>query len=251
MFFFFSHMSVGVYVCAYVLCVSHNLSQSIHAIQLKQRKNEHTHTLTNLLPKSMHAYLAAVRELEEEVQNAVGDAQSEGVLQVHLVALQHLLGVLGAPPEQHPRQVVLDHRDRRVRNVALLLRQRRIDVLLELAGQLADDQRAVGDLDAVQLDERQHALLRAQLHLVVDVLGASGRTHTFHITICCKSAPAVGRTRAVDLLEQTSSCRTKHSAGQDTYTLTHKKKRLIAHLKTLNDQFINRHTHRRAMRSCI
>lgn len=122
------------------------------------------------MPNYDHAYLATVRKLEEEVQNAVGNAQAERVLQVHLVALQHLLGVLGAPPEQHPRQMVLDHRDGGMRNVALVLRQRRIDVLLELAGQLADDQRAVGDLDAVQLDERQHALLRAQLHLVVDVL---------------------------------------------------------------------------------
>lgn len=91
-------------------------------------------------------YLAAVRELEEEVQDAVGDARAKGVLQVHLVALQHQVGVLCAPVEQHPHQVILNHRDGRVRNVLLFLRQTGVDVLLEALRQVLDNNRRVCDL---------------------------------------------------------------------------------------------------------
>lgn len=114
-------------------------------------------------------------ELERPVQQAVGQPGAERMLQVHLVALQHQIGVLAAPHQQHPEQVVLDHRDHGVRNVALLLRQLRVQVLVELLAQITDDDVRVGDLGAVQLDERQLALLGAQSHLVVDVLFRWGR----------------------------------------------------------------------------
>ena len=115
-------------------------------------------------------HLASKRELEEEVQDAIGDAGAQGMLQIDLVALEHLVEVLGAPAGHHPDQVVLDHGYRRVGDGALLRAQAGVDVLAELLAELAQDHRAVAGLLAVQLDERQLAALRAELHLMVHVL---------------------------------------------------------------------------------
>ena len=92
------------------------------------------------------------------------------MLEIDLVPLEHLVEVLGTPAGDNPYEVVLDHRDRRVRDGLLLGAQACVDVLVELGAELAENYRAVSDLLAVQLDERQLALLRAELHLVVDVL---------------------------------------------------------------------------------
>lgn len=93
------------------------------------------------------------------------------MLQIDLVALEHLVEVLGAPAGHHPDQVVLDHGYRRVGHGLLVGAQAGVAVLAVLGPELAQDYRAVGYLLAVQLHERQLALLRAELHLVVDVLG--------------------------------------------------------------------------------
>lgn len=116
------------------------------------------------------SYLASVLELEEKVEQRVRQTASEGVLQVHLVALDHVLGVLAAPEQQHPVQVVLQHRDHRVGNVALFLGQGRVQILLVALAELLDDDGRVGDLLSVHLNERQLSLLGAQLQLVVNVL---------------------------------------------------------------------------------
>lgn len=112
-------------------------------------KAQHSNWTEIRASRSGRTYLAAVRELEEEVEDAVGDAGAQGVLQVDLVALQHQVGVLCAPVEEHPHQVVLNHRDGRVRNVLLLQRQAGVNVLLEALRQLLDDNRRVCDLLAV------------------------------------------------------------------------------------------------------
>lgn len=94
-------------------------------------------------------HLARIRNLEEEIQKTVWQANAERILQVDLVALEHILGMLGAPPEQLPNQMVLDHCDHGMGNVALLLGQRRIEILLELLLQLLHDDTRVGDFRAV------------------------------------------------------------------------------------------------------
>lgn len=68
-------------------------------------------------------YLASGDELVAVVKDGVGQTGVEGVLQVELVALEHAVRVLAAPPHHHPREVVLDHRDHRVRQHPLLSRQ--------------------------------------------------------------------------------------------------------------------------------
>lgn len=104
-------------------------------------------------------YLSAEGELEEEVEYPVGYPGAERVLQVHLVALEHLVGVLGAPPHNHPREVVLDHRDGGVRHVALFGGEGVVQVVAEPLRELLDYYGAVGDLLAVEFDEGQLALL--------------------------------------------------------------------------------------------
>lgn len=63
----------------------------------------------------MESYLSAERELEEEIEDPVGYPGAEGVLQIDLVALEDLVGVLGAPPHHHPGEMVLYHGDGGVR----------------------------------------------------------------------------------------------------------------------------------------
>lgn len=69
-------------------------------------------------------HLAARGELVAEVKYRVWQAGVERVLQIDVVSLDDAVGILGTPPQQHPRQVVLDHRDHGVRDHALLRRQR-------------------------------------------------------------------------------------------------------------------------------
>lgn len=109
-------------------------------------------------------------ELEQEVEHGVGQSASEGVLEVHFVALDHLVGVFAAPEQQHPDEVVLQHGNHGVSNVSLFLGQGGIQVLLVALGQLLDDDGRVGDFLSIDLDEWQLSLLGAQLQLVVDVL---------------------------------------------------------------------------------
>lgn len=105
------------------------------------------------------AYLASERESEEEVQDAVRQSAAPGMLQINFVALDQEVRILGAPVEDDPDQMILDHRDGRVGDVALLLRQACVQVFVETRAQLLDDDGRVGDLLAVQLDEWQLSLL--------------------------------------------------------------------------------------------
>lgn len=68
-------------------------------------------------------YLTGSRQLVAEVQDRVWQAGVKRVLQIHLVALDYAVRVLGAPPQNHPRQMVLDHRDHSVAHDPLLRRQ--------------------------------------------------------------------------------------------------------------------------------
>lgn len=120
--------------------------------------------------ESKETYLAYKRPLEEEVENTVGDTGAQNVLEVQFVALQHLVKVFGTPTHDNPGQVVLDHGNHRVGDASLLGRQASVQILAKLLTQFAEDDRAIRDLLAVQLDEGQRALLGVELHLVVDIL---------------------------------------------------------------------------------
>lgn len=50
------------------------------------------------------AHLACKVELEDEVEDSLGDLGAHGLLQVQLVALDHVVRVLGTPPDHHPAQ---------------------------------------------------------------------------------------------------------------------------------------------------
>ena len=117
-----------------------------------------------------NTYLAAELEFEEEVQQRIRQTAAERVLQVDLVPLEHLFRVLAAPGQHHPDEMVLQHRNHRVGNVALLLGQGGVQVLVVARRQLLHDDGRVGNLLPIDLDERQLSLLRAQLQLMVDVL---------------------------------------------------------------------------------
>lgn len=118
-------------------------------------------TNTNLAPES---------ELEEEVQDAVRYSAAEGMLQIDLVSLEHLIGELGAPPHHHPYQMVLQHGNHRVRNITLLRAQTRVQILVELLRQFLQDNSAVSDLFTIEFDEGQLAFLGTEFHLVVHIL---------------------------------------------------------------------------------
>lgn len=120
--------------------------------------------------RSELSHLSAEGEFEEEAQETLGNAGSQGVLQVDFVSLEHEVHVLRAPAVDDPDQVILDHRNHRVGNASLLRRQTGVEILAELLAQVANYYFAVGYLLAVQLDERQLSLLRTEFHLVVDIL---------------------------------------------------------------------------------
>lgn len=135
-----------------------SLQLEVGGEQFSTRLHLSTHTLHNILhfttllgdcESDVGTYLATVCKLEEEVEDSIGNAGAERVLQIHLVALQHHVGVLCAPVKQDPDQVVLDHGDGRMGNVLLLLVQAGVNVLLEALRQLLDDNRRVCDLLAV------------------------------------------------------------------------------------------------------
>lgn len=123
---------------------------------------------------NLTSYLATERYLEEEVQNGVGQPQAEGMLQVDLVALEHIVRILGAPVEDNPDEMVLQHGNRGVRHIPLLGGESRVQILLVLGRQLLDNNGRVGDLLAIQLDERQLTLLGAETHLMIDILQRIG-----------------------------------------------------------------------------
>lgn len=92
------------------------------------------------------------------------------MLQVDLVALEHLVGVLGPPPDHHPHQVVLDHGDGGVRHVALLHAKAGVQVIAKTLRHFPDDYGAVRYFFPVELDERQLTFLGAEFQLVVNIL---------------------------------------------------------------------------------
>lgn len=108
---------------------------------------------------AVDAYLASECESEEEVQDAVWQSAAPSVLQINFVSLDQKVRVLGAPVEDDPNQMILDHRNGCVGDVALLLCQACVQVFVETRAQLLDDDGRVGDLLAVQLDEWQLSLL--------------------------------------------------------------------------------------------
>lgn len=67
--------------------------------------------------------LSSEGEAEEEVEDAIGETTAERMLEIDLIALQQEVRVFGAPVEQNPNQMVLDHRNGGVGDVALLLSQ--------------------------------------------------------------------------------------------------------------------------------
>ena len=71
--------------------------------------------------------------------------------------------------------MVVQHGGGGVGDVALLAGQLGVEILVKVFGQLLDDDGAVGDLLAVELDERQLTLGRSELHLVVHVLSETTR----------------------------------------------------------------------------
>lgn len=114
--------------------------------------------------------LAAVRELEEEVEEAVGELRAELVLEADVVAPYDVVGELGSPPHHDPQEVVLDHRCEGVGDVLLVIVEVLVQVLLEARREFLYDDGRVGDLLPIQLNERQLTLLRPELQLVVHVL---------------------------------------------------------------------------------
>lgn len=92
------------------------------------------------------------------------------MLQIDLVALEHTVRVLGAPPKVRPVKTVVNHRYHGMRDVTLLLCQARIQILAEFGGQLFDDDRRVVNLLAIQLNEGILATLGSAFHLVVNIL---------------------------------------------------------------------------------
>ncbi len=66
--------------------------------------------------------------------------------------------------------MILQHRDGSVSYVALFRCQVCVHVGVKVATQFFDDDGTVGDLGSIEFDERQLALVRAELHLVVHIL---------------------------------------------------------------------------------
>lgn len=74
----------------------------------------------------------SIVEPEEKAQNRVGNFAAQRLLEVDLVAVDHLSRILRPPRQEYKRQVVLHHGDHGVRDVLLFLGQAGVDVLLEL-----------------------------------------------------------------------------------------------------------------------
>lgn len=73
----------------------------------------------------------SIVESEEEAQDSVRNLAAQRLLEVNLVAVDHLAGILCSPRQNDKSQVILHHRDHRVGNVLLLLRQAGVNVLFE------------------------------------------------------------------------------------------------------------------------
>ena len=67
-------------------------------------------------------------------------------------------------------EVIFEHANHSVCHVALFRCQVRVHIAAKVGSNLLDDDGAIGYLGSVQLDERQLALARAELHLVINVL---------------------------------------------------------------------------------
>lgn len=74
-----------------------------------------------------YTYLPGSRQLVAEVENRIRQTRVERVLQIHLVSLDNTVRILSAPPQNHPRQMVLDHRYHSVSHDPLLRCQRYIE----------------------------------------------------------------------------------------------------------------------------
>lgn len=69
--------------------------------------------------------------------------------------------------------MILDHGYHGVGDTSLLGRETDVEILAEFLAQFPQDDGAIGDLLAVQFNERQLALLRAEFHLVINILKPS------------------------------------------------------------------------------
>lgn len=74
----------------------------------------------NFYVLSLCIYLATECDFEEEVQNRIGQTETQRMLQVHFVALENIIGILGTPVEDDPDEMILQHGNCRIRNIALL-----------------------------------------------------------------------------------------------------------------------------------
>lgn len=124
----------------------------------------------NFYVLSLCIYLATECDFEEEVQNRIGQTQTQRMLQVHFVALENIIGILGTPVEDDPDEMILQHGNCRIRNIALLCSKSGIQILLILGRQFLDDDGRIGNLLAIELDERQLTLLGTETHLMIDIL---------------------------------------------------------------------------------
>jgi len=147
-------------------CFNENSNQN-HTNSGKVKIVDHDHDRQYL---KLSSYLATKGDLKEEVQNRVGQPQAEGVLQVDLVALEHIVRILGAPVEYDPDEMILQHGNRGVRHIPLLGGESRVQILLVLGRQFLDDNGRIGDFLPIQFDERQLTLLGAETHLMIDIL---------------------------------------------------------------------------------
>lgn len=80
---------------------------------------------------SKKSYPMTIVDLEEEVQDGIWDFTTQRLLEVDLVAVDHLAWILCAPCHNDERQVILDHRNHRMRNGFLFVCQTDVNVLLE------------------------------------------------------------------------------------------------------------------------
>lgn len=116
------------------------------------------------------SHLTTIVELEDEVQDAVGQTCAESMLQIYFVSLDHLIGMLGSPPCLDPDQVILNHGDCSVCYCLLLWRQTCVQIFLETFAQFLDNECGISDFLAIELNEWQLTFLGTEFRLVINIL---------------------------------------------------------------------------------
>ena len=70
--------------------------------EIDDRHKHISHTTRTTYEMLQYTYLTAEWDFEKEIQNRIGQTQAQGMLQIHFVALEHIVRILGTPIEDDP-----------------------------------------------------------------------------------------------------------------------------------------------------